>query len=412
MAPRLQVVRANPTMQRKMRYPQHHFSVESRPWQIVPTMIAPVLPGETMTNLNLQARTVTDPLAAGFAALMPWWAENYWYYVKLRDLDIRDDVENALLKGAPLPVRSGQRAGFYHTAGQVDWLGLCYERVVAEYFRDEGEAWNSVMIGDYAAASAVPRRQNWLDSLAPVSALEGAENHLQDPHSHDVLEEYRAMYDKMVQMQMIEMSFEEWLRPYGVTGQQTVEAYKPEEIRYAREWTYPTNTVDPVTGVPNSAVSWSVSERADKDRFFTEPGFIIGLSVFRPKVYLGNQRSAAVAGLDNALGWLPALMRDEPHTSLRPFPISAANAGASPVTGQTEEHWVDMRDLFLYGDQFVNHAAAANKIAAPSAASELRYATAAMADALFKQASANKIRTDGVHRLAVKGHQTTSTDNT
>lgn len=412
MAPRISIVRQNPTMQRKLRYPQHHFSVVSQPWQIVPTMIAPVLPGETMANLNLQARTVTDPLADGFAALMPWWAENYWYYVKLRDLDIRDQVEDALLKGAALPTRGTARAGFYHHAGQVDWLGLCYERIVAEYFRDEGEAWNAVMIGDYAAASAVPRRQNWLDSLAPASKLTDDPNHLQDPHSHDVLEEYRAMYDKMVQMQMIELSFEEWLRPYGVTGAATIEANKPEEIRYAREWTYPTNTVDPVTGIPNTAVSWSLTERADKDRFFQEPGFIVGLSVFRPKVYLGNQRSAAIAGLDNALGWLPALMRDEPHTSLRPFPASVSGAGTSPLLGQTEEHWVDMRDLFLYGDQFVNHATAGNRPALPAANSELRYATQAMATALFKTAGANKIRTDGVHRLAIKGHQTTSTDNT
>ena len=412
MAPRIQLVRQNPAMQRKMRYPQHHFSVETRPWQIVPTMIAPVLPGETLTNINMQSRTVTDPLAAGFAALMPWWCENYWYYVKLRDLDIRDDVENALLKGVPLPTRATARPGFYHHAGQVDWLGKCYERIVAEYFRDEGEAYNSVMIGDYAAASAVPRKQNWLDSLAPVSKLAGDESHLQDPHSHDVLEEYRAMYDRMVQMQMIEMSFEEWLRPYGVTGQQTVEAHKPEEIRYAREWTYPTNTVNPIDGIPNTAVSWSVSERADKDRFFTEPGFVVGIQVIRPKVYLGNQRSTAVAGLDNALSWLPALMRDEPHTSLKGFALSASGAGTSPITGQTEEHWVDMRDLFLYGDQFVNHSTGANRIAVPAANSELRYGTAAMADALFKVAAANKIRTDGVHRMAVKGHNTTSTDNT
>jgi len=155
----------------------------------------------------------------------------------------------------------------------------------------------------------------------------------------------------------------------------------------------------------------AISDRFDKDRYFREPGFILGVTVMRPKIYISGQKSSATEMLNTPEAWLPALLGDAPWSSLRKF---AANAGplASAAPTPSHDYWVDVRDLFLYGDQFVNHAAAANKIAAPSAASELRYATAAMADALFKQASANKIRTDGVHRLAVKGHQTTATDNT
>jgi hypothetical protein len=49
--------------------------------------IAPVLPGETMKNLLLQARVVSDPIKN---PLIGWWCEFYFFYVKHRDLDDRD----------------------------------------------------------------------------------------------------------------------------------------------------------------------------------------------------------------------------------------------------------------------------------------------------------------------------------
>lgn len=408
---RPRIVLQDPRTRRKMRMPTHSFSLESRPWQLVPCAIAPVLPGETLKNANVQARIVADPLATGPAALIPWWSETYLFYVKLRDLDIRNDVENALLKGTALPTNATASVAFYHAAGQVDWLQLCYKRIVEEFFRDEGEAWNSAMIDSYAAVSAVKRQSNWADSLTVDTVGIPDPNDLQVPHSHDVLTEYAEMYEQMRSMQMIDMSFEEWLKTYGITGPEVQEPHKPELIRHTSAWTYPTNTVNPVDGIPNTAVSWSLNERADKDRFFKEPGFLVLLKVERPKVYLGNQKSTAVAMLNNALAWLPALMRDEPHTSLKALPKAAAfnPMGAT----QTNDTWVDLRDLFLYGDQFINYAAPGNVAPAlPSAASEMRYATSAMATALFKASGSNKIRTDGLGRFAIMGHATTAQDNT
>lgn len=409
MAPR--IVMQQPHVARKGRFPTHSFSLESRPWQLVPCAIAPVIPGETLKNANMQARVVADPLAAGAAALIPWWSETYLFYVKLRDLDIRNDVENALLKGASLPTKATATVAFYHAAGQINWLELCYKRIVEEFFRDEGEAWDSALIDSYAAVSAIKRGSNWADSLTVDAVGIPDPNDLQVPHSHDVLAEYAEMYEQMRSMQMIDMSFEEWLSTYGIRGEAAQEPHKPELMRHTSAWTYPTNTVNPVDGVPNTAVSWSLNERADKDRFFKEPGFLVLLKVERPKVYMGNQKSSAVGMLDNALAWLPALMRDEPHTSLKRILKAGAN---NPLgTTQTNDMWVDLRDLFIYGDQFLNYAAPGNVApAVPSAGGEYRYATSAQATALFKTAGANKIRTDGLMRLSVLSHATTATDNT
>ena len=60
--------------------------------------------------------------------------------------------------------------------------------------------------------------------------------------------------------------------------------------------------------------------------------------------------------------WLPAIMRDDPHSSLIKL-----EAGQGPLTGQTKAYALDLRDLFLYGEDFSNYALAAvdNAIAMP-----------------------------------------------
>ena len=74
---------ANLAQQRRVtRRPQHTFQLRHRPWEIQPFMLAPVLPGETMQNLLLQARVVTDPIKN---PLIGWWCEHYVFYVKHRD---------------------------------------------------------------------------------------------------------------------------------------------------------------------------------------------------------------------------------------------------------------------------------------------------------------------------------------
>jgi len=158
---------------------------------------------------------------------------------------------------------------------------------------------------------------------------------------------------------MTESSFEDYLGTFGVrTSDEALD--RPEIIRFCKNWTYPTNTVDG-DGTINTQVSWSVQERADKDRFFKEPGFIFGVTIARPKLYMSLQTQASVSILNDSLSWLPAIMKPEIHSSMKKlqgnsaaFPISAA---ASPTGGGLDSdlnYWFDVRDLFLYGDQYVN----------------------------------------------------------
>ena len=198
------------------------------------------------------------------------------------------------------------------------------------------------------------------------------------------------------------MDYEDWLATYGIRPK-AAENHRPELIRYIREWQYPSNTVDASTGVPSSAVSWAVSERADKDRFFREPGFIVGVTVARPKVYLRNQDGSVADTLLGALEWLPAIMRDDPWTSVKKF---AETEGPFSVVSDANGYWLDIKDLFLYGDQFINFAVAAdntaNLVNLPTATMNTLYPATGDIDKLFSGAT-KTVKQDGVVQLSVLG---------
>lgn len=67
---------------------------------------------------------------------------------------------------------------------------------------------------------------------------------------------------------------------------------------------------------------------------------------------------------------------------------------------------IDVRDLFLYGDQFVNNAAALT-VALPAQDGNLQYATSAAYNSIFVDQTAAKqhIETDGLIALTIAGSQ-------
>lgn len=391
-----------PKMGRVMRNPSHSFQLRTRPWEIQPFLIAPVLPGETMKNMQLQSRVVSDPVKH---PLIGWWQEYYIFYIKHRDLDLRDDYVAMMLDLDTVLTVDAANVPTYHAGGAHNWTLRCLNRIVDEYFRDEGEATLAGAITAGTPAASL-NHESWLQSamndadfIPPndVAVVDGADANT----TLDASEVDAALRTWQFQRAngMTEQSYEDFLATYGIRPP-TVEIHRPELVRYVRDWTYPSNTIDPTTGAPSSALSWSIAERADKDRFFKEPGFLFGVSVTRPKVYLSKQSAAAVTMLQDAMAWLPAILNDDPWTSWRKFAALEA-----PLSLNTDAYWVDIKDLFLYGDQFVNFALTetdAGMVALPTAGLQKRYADSTIADALFTSASpANKIRQDGIVRLGI-----------
>ncbi len=391
-----------PRMGRRTRRPQHPFSIKQRPWQIQPFLLAPVLPGETMKNFLMQARVVSDPVKH---PLIGWWQEFYVFYVKHRDLAEREKLTRMVLdpefNATTEALTSAAAVPFYHNSG-INWANLCLARVVEEYFRDEGDT--AVYLIDTLPVAKIGV-DNWITGIRTgneedaddVSIVVGAD----DIITTSELDAAMRSYEFMRLNNLTTMSYEDFLGTYGVkVGRE--ELHRPELVRYVREWTYPTNHIDPATGAPTSALSWSIAEKADKDRFFREPGFIFGVTVSRPKVYLGNQAGQVASQMMDAYSWLPAVLSDDPMTSMKNF---ATLTG--PLNNAADDYWIDLRDLFLYGDQFLNYAMATAEadgaaVDLPTAALQHQYANAAMADALFvTPLSANKIRSDGLVSLSI-----------
>ncbi|MDT9597655.1 hypothetical protein [Sphingosinicella rhizophila] len=359
-------------------------------------MIAPVLPGETMQNLLLQARVVTDPIKS---PLVGWWTEYYFFYVKLRDLDDRDTLTDMLVTNASVAgLATAADVPTNHRGDGINFSLKCLERVVDEYFRDDGEAFLEGAIDGLPLAAVDVH--DFTDSAILDTATASSDDELPGenptlPAHMSAFSDHYAHWEAMRDMQLTAATFEDWLKAFGVAAPREVreENHKPELIRYVREWSYPSNTINPADGAPSSAVSWSVAERADKDRFFAEPGFVFGVTVARPKVYFGNVEAAGSHYLDTPYAWLPAVLHSDPYTSLRKFtdtegPLAATATGA---------YWIDIRDLFVHGDQYVNFAMTAtddSSVALPTAGMSRNYATSTDADALFVGA-ANKIKQDG-----------------
>lgn len=390
------------------RRPVHQFQVRTRPWMIQPFMIAPVLAGETMKNLLLQARVVSDPVQN---SLIGWWSEYYFFYVKLTDLTIKDQMieilmdpeaeATALLSAAALPT--------YNFNGGINYTQHCLDVIVDHYFRDEGDAPAAIEGLPVASAKSGSGVTAWFDSLKNDGDMPDGGLVTDGSDTISDLERKQQIFEQLRQAGMTGMTWEDYLTTFGVRKKDAERVGVPELIRYIREWTYPANTIDPSNGTPRSALSWSIRERGDKDRFFKEPGFVVGVYVARPKVYFGAQTGSAAHALQSAFSWLPATMQEEASASLVKF-----GEGSGPFPALTDDggYWADLRDLFLYGDQFVNFAMTAtddNSVALPTPSGNKRYPVLTDMQSLFVDngvaGTKQYVRQDGVATLTILGRQ-------
>lgn len=411
MATSVRLIESVPKVGRVARNPQHSFSLRVLPWQIQPMMIAPVLPGETMKNLLLQSRIVSKPIKS---PLVGWWAEYYFFYVKHRDLTGQSSLlqEMHLTPGYDVSSLKSSSASVwdYNYSGGMKYVQFCLQRVVEEYFRDEEDgAWNANAIDSVPLAQV--NKPGPFESIRDGDAAAVTADHEMPgevtpmPYGVDTAwSTYYAQYEHMRALKLTDATFEDYLKQFGVKTPEVQEKEnRPELLRYIREWTYPTNTVEPTTGAPSTALSWSISERADKDRFFQEPGFIFGVQVIRPKIYLKKQKGGVIGGLDDAFAWLPPAVIDQAWTSLKNY---AFDQGPLPGIDATGSYWLDLRDLFVFGDQYINYDdqyfGDGNVVDLPLANYKLRYATEAIAQGLFKTAG-DRIASDGVVSLRILG---------
>lgn len=410
-----------PTVRRMLRSPSHKFSVRAKPFEICPFLVAPVLPGETMTNALLQSRVVSDPIAH---PLIGWHHEMFLFYVSIPAIASHLDnpvftdmfIDTATsMSGEGSYIDANDVPAYYNFGGAPQYLKLAMECIIDHFFRDEADVADYTVLETYPAAYADLDRNVF--QSAKTEAATGDDPELpgvDELEDLDILEGYSthyAQWEIMRDIGLTDVTFEDYLASAGVNvpkgdvtdpseavSDQNMSAlkHKPELLRFTRDWTYPTNHVDPTNGTPTSALSWSIKERADKHRFFKYPGFLVGLSVTRAKLYLGNQKGAGVGLMDDGLTWLPPVLNGYPYTTVLEQ-LDSTTTGI--LENATSDYWLDLKDLFLYGDQFFNYSLGGYAPALPAAdVPKPKFVTDTMVDNLFATTDGTKsyIRQDGV----------------
>lgn len=432
-SPRVSIAPAYAAQERRQRRPQHRFNIKFLPFQLQPFMIAPVLPGETLKNLMIQAQTWSTPLSAGAMKNVGWWNEYNFFYVKHRDLmgyeqdvdGLGKDLIDMFVTGETLVphVTPAGDAKTYTPPGGVNFTQEALKRIVEEYFRDEGEAWNDHMIGGLPAVKIYGKGQSdWTEKLTLEDEYEDRRVELDvDQDGKITVDEVNRAYVEWAAMKdagLMDMDYEDWMRTYGVRSTlpnvDRVDHHVPEDIAHFREFSYPTNTVEPTTGLPATAVGWRVATRTNKSFAFPEPGWLIGLCTVRPKVYLGAQKGSVASMMVTRESWLPAVLNDQLDVShlLLPHdvgPLAGLFSGNEEV--DPENYWLDLRDLLNHGDQFVNYApgSLAPFVALPNADANRRYATDADVARFFHTGEGMPdpgFESDGVVSLTILGRQT------
>lgn len=416
-------VRTSPgveSRERVTRSPSTPFNLITRPYQIQPFMIHPVWPAEGLKNIMLQSQIWSDPLASAMKNI-GWWCEYYWFYVKWRDLAGYDTDGSIGHEMADMMLSNASLAGFqdadgnawtYCYPGAVDFLLECTKRVVDEWFCDEGVNWDDNLLDGVPMAKIYGKGGGDAFQRLTLATAYVDRRVAMPTHVGDELTLAEREWMAMTDMGMLDMDFHDWMKAYGANvrqDEQSVKLHRPELLAYKREFTYPTNTVEPTTGNPATSVGWRAKVRFDEYKFFKEPGWVVGYNVVRPKVYLGAQQGTVTGSMQARTDWLPPQLMDV-HTVSHKLIDDAAGPLKNVMDAGNVDYWIDLRDLLNYGEQFVNYATPATGaagppfLALPTATGQRRYAASAAIDALFAAASpANKFRQDGVCDLTITG---------
>jgi|GEM_PF-5930969 len=361
---------------RKVRRPLHNFWVKHPAFAWQPFMIAPVLPGDSLSELDLKVTGVTSPLVS---SLLGWWIEHAFFYVKLTDLWMLTDPQTPgvydyndadefrklmLSSTADLSNASFTQVGYTSDygsgAGGYGFANAAIDVVGRAYFRDSDET-NLPMCGTtgfthlFQARAKPPGQESWTESLQ----LDGTEDIpdvvLGDPAVRDPEDPYYEMWLRMQQMSLTELTYDDWLRDQGVSVPKAASGgmAHPEVIRWSRTFKKPSVTPDS-SGAVGSVCFWDVAEKATKKKVFKEPGFIIGFTCARSKVYLSKQLGSAMNYLmDTPFAWMPKALSERPELALRKFADDATGPFGT-LPNPTAGYWADTVDLFVYGDQFLN----------------------------------------------------------
>lgn len=354
-----------PAQSRSVRRPRHEAQFRIPPFCLFPFLWHPVIPGDTVVGAQLLGRVVTDPVDG---KLLPWWLDIFWFYCPWRATAAADALQSMALGnhafdgtdfmfngGTIAPTVSGSGYFTQRLNGQPDFGKLAYNAIVQEFFRDEGDDAADFVHALSGMALMKNGRTDWFDSLVPTSTITGVDPAVDIDSSGTIyaseVEQAMRSWQILRQGQLTEMTFEDYLGTFGVRVTPAQREIVPELLEHRRMFEYPSNTVTQGTGAVTSAVVWSINHTLKSRKLIREPGWIVGMMCVRPKVYRKRQVGAAINLMTNGFHWLPRVLDQDPSTSL--IAMDTVSGAIGSATGNGGLFTMDIRDLFVHGDQVV-----------------------------------------------------------
>lgn len=342
----LQIVQPGMTRTRKKRSPQFPIAGTMKPFGLYPLWATPVLPGETMNMAETKYRLISMPVKHPLTGA---WFETWTVFVSLTDMEetfaqmfISEDVSPTAYRAA------ADQPRYFTKAGQIQYVKLAMDAVVKGYFRDEEEPdWDTHLIDGV--------------HMAKRTTFDWAQNLMFKPTNLDAAYLPSALPEDgtltpleiMRLSGMSEITYEKYLMQYGVTQKEAVkESRIPEILRYTRDWTVPTNSIEPTTGRPSSAFSWSSTIKSEKPKRFDEPGFVITFGCVRPKMFDSTLRASMIGELWGFGDFFPVYNLADPAAGLKV--LDADHKVLNITAGVTDPLMYDHRDMLAHGEQFVN----------------------------------------------------------
>ena len=391
---------------RHQRSPSFPVQGGIKPFGLYPLGFTPVLPGETLDKLSAKMTYVSSPVKNPLAG---GWLETWVYYVKLTDIDpdlgamFIGQLTNSAAYQAPV-----DRPRYFTKSGQVDWLYLATQVVHKMDFLDEGETPRFV--------DGVPQLKRISTDFMESAVLKSDyENVATATTVEDMTVEMQAFL-AMRQMGMGEVSYEQYLRTYGVKSVNMREG-QPELLSYRRYWSLPSNVLDPTSGAPTGAFYWRLDDLdLKKPKLFKEPGFVIIYHAMRPKLFDGKQVASRSSDLWGFKDFFPSYTMSDITAGIQEMDPDTMKTFAGAGTAPYDPVWVDHRDLLMHGEQFIN---ARGRFAPPLSTGRNFSASATRQDlrgqyaklpadtiSLFQSAVEDQhvIDYEGIFSTSIKGH--------
>nr|QXN72837.1 MAG: major capsid protein [Microvirus sp.] len=352
----MQVLTPGAHRTRHMRKPNFAIAGVMRPFGLYPIVVHPVLPGETLKSANTRWRVISMPVKH---PLCGCWLESWLFYVKLTDIDRELGQMFVSDTFSTTGYTAAANQGRYFTkAGQINWVEQCMTRIADSFFRNENEVGRTIDGVPMAKLNVMSWYQNMMFRPAEVAV---------DTTSPVDMDAQLKGWQMLQQMQMTELTYEKYLEQYGVQSMK-LGIGEPEILRYTRSWTQPASHVNPATGTPSSAWAWSDEMKAEKEKRFDEPGFILQVACVRPKMFQAGLLYSMVGNLWGFTDWFPAYNLSDPTAGVRTMPTTdpVFNSDLNGTEAAVDLLY-DHRDLLAHGEQFVNSINGSNPYPLPYA---------------------------------------------